>query len=124
MNDHVNGTMAGILNSFVPKEAAPPSVPVHAVVGRARPWRDCLNDDIYVELWGGLREAPNAVVQAFREAVVKTAGDICHECGEYNATVRFCADTIAEWMRDDTPNSVLDRSHPSTVTERLTKNNP
>ena len=35
MNDHVNGTMAGILNSFVPKETAPPSVPVQADV---RPW--------------------------------------------------------------------------------------
>ena len=27
MNDHVNGTMAGILNTFGPKENAPPSVP-------------------------------------------------------------------------------------------------
>jgi len=35
MNDHVNGTMAGILNSFVPKENAPPSVHVQAVVGPA-----------------------------------------------------------------------------------------
>ena len=35
MNDHVNGTMAGVLNSFGPKENAPPSVPVQAVVGGA-----------------------------------------------------------------------------------------
>ena len=107
MNDHVNGTMAGILNTFGQKENAPPSVPVQAVVGRARSWQETIEDDIYVELWGGLREAPNTVVQAFREAVVSTACTICHECGEYNATVRFCADTVAEWMRDDTPNSPI-----------------
>ena len=35
MNDHVNETMAGILNTVGPKENAPPSVPVQAVV---RPW--------------------------------------------------------------------------------------
>ena len=29
-----------------------------------------------------------------------------------------------DWCGEHQPNSVLDRSHPSTVTERLTKNNP
>ena len=38
MNDHVNATTASILDSFVPKENAHPSVPVQAVVGQCE---DC-----------------------------------------------------------------------------------
>ena len=34
MNDHVSKTMAGILNTVGPKENAPPSVPVQAIVGK------------------------------------------------------------------------------------------
>ncbi len=33
MNDHVNGTMAGILNNVMPKENALPSVPSNALFG-------------------------------------------------------------------------------------------
>ena len=33
MNDHVSGTMAGILNNVMPKENALPSVPSNALLG-------------------------------------------------------------------------------------------
>jgi len=36
---------------------------------------------------------------------VKMAIEICHECGTHSASVKFCAETIVDWMKHDLPNA-------------------
>ena len=62
-------------------------------------------EDIYLSLWGnsGRPNLPDPINDAFRKAVITTAIEICHECGTHDASVKFCAEAIAEWMKDDVP---------------------
>ena len=60
---------------------------------------------IYLSLWKNPGYLPDPVADAFRNAMVKTAMEICHECGTEDATVEFCAEAIAEWIRLDAPNT-------------------
>jgi len=64
-------------------------------------------DDIYLTLWKNPGYLPDPVIDAFRTAVIKTAIEICHECGTHENSVKFCAETIADWMKHDTPKSKI-----------------
>ena len=63
--------------------------------------KNSLYDRIYLKLWENPSYLPDPVSDAFREAVVKTALEICHETGDEDSYVKFCADTIIEWMERD-----------------------
>lgn len=62
---------------------------------------------IYCSMWENPGYLPDPVADAFRDAVVETAMQICHECGTEEATVRFCAETIEDWMKCDQPKEKL-----------------
>lgn len=64
---------------------------------------DATKDKIYLSLWDNPGYLPDPVADSFRDAVVETAMQICHECGTEEATVRFCAETIEDWMKRDQP---------------------
>ena len=71
--------------------------------------KDYLSDyanQIYSLLWRNDGHKPNPIEDTFREAIVKTAMDICHECGTPEDSARFCAETIADWMKNDIPSKV------------------
>ena len=117
MNDHVNGTMAGILNTFGPKENAPPSVPVQAVVGHHPADLGCNGlrlkgvglvttfvGKVYAAVWGV--DGTDQVAHAMREAAVNMAVAVCHETGTEDGSVAFCAETIRDWMYNDVPQDV------------------
>lgn len=42
--------------------------------------------------------ARDAVDLAFREALTKCATEICHETGDIDTWVEFCAETISAWL--------------------------
>ncbi len=63
-------------------------------------------DNVYLSLWENQNYLPDPIADAFRKAVVKTAIEICHECGTVEASVNFCSRTIAEWMEHDIPKEI------------------
>ena len=58
-------------------------------------------DKVYLMLWSNPGYLPDPVKEAFRESVVKTAIQICHECGTEQATAEFCAETVRHWLSND-----------------------
>jgi hypothetical protein len=60
-------------------------------------------DKITRSLWDDSGYLPDPVNHAFREAIVKIAMEICHECGTEQATVDFCVKTISDWLKYDKP---------------------
>jgi len=61
-----------------------------------------IRDRIYLSLWRNPGYLPDPVADAFRCSVVQVAMDICHETGDEDSYVAFCAKTIADWMAIDT----------------------
>ena len=66
------------------------------------PDRQFINN-IYSALWENPGYLPDPVREAFRDAMIKCAIEICHECGTEKASAQFCVETITNWMKHDTP---------------------
>jgi len=60
-------------------------------------------DKICLALWDNYGYLPDPVTHAFREAVVETAIQICHETGDEESYIKFCVETIRDWMNNDMP---------------------
>ena len=58
-------------------------------------------DRIFVDLWGDEIARRNPVLDAFRDALVTCAMSICHETGDEESFVRFCADTIRDFLHSE-----------------------
>lgn len=92
---------------------------LQAVVGRSDDPEKVMADRIYLSLWENQGYLPDPVQHAFREAMVLTAMQICHECGTEEDTVKFCAETIAEWMKHDTPNAAVEARRNAVASDGL-----
>ena len=56
-----------------------------------------LKSKVMARVW---ETGPRDVVEdAFRDALAQRAVEICHECGEEEATVAFMADTVRGFLR-------------------------
>lgn len=64
---------------------------------------DLIHDKIYLSLWENPMYLPDPVSDAFRNSIIKTAMEICHETGDESTYVDFCVDTILTWMTFDVP---------------------
>ena len=60
----------------------------------------CIADKIYLAIWENPGYLPNPVDDAFRESLVKTAMEICHETGTEDSYIQFCVETIKDWIKN------------------------
>lgn len=54
-----------------------------------------IEEAIIQRVWGH-KGPKNATDQAFRENVARFAMEVCHETGEENSFINFCADTLTD----------------------------